>query len=261
MSTQRSDPWSHDATHSLLRDRSGSIWNGGRSGLHHYKDWRLNVYLSDGKPHDRNVVALHPARDGGIWVSLRGGGLSRLRDGKVVATYGEADGLSSRYVTSICETRDGALWVGTWGHGLNRFQDGRFVPDRESGEMSTDAIRSIFEDVDGDLWIGTWGNGLRRLRHGRLIKTYTTQDGLGDNQVRVMAQDSANDLWIATYHGLSRFHDGELTTYTKKDGGSCRVSGGVCIVVEARSGATPDFLSRSDRLDTGTLHQSTTYPT
>ena len=211
-------PVSHDATNSLLRDRSGSIWIGGGSGLHHYKDWRLNVYLTDGKPHDRNVVALHPARDGGVWVSLTGGGLARLRDGKVVARYGEADGLSSRYVTSICETRDGTLWVGTWGHGLNRFEGGRFVPTHESGEMSKDVIRSIFEDADGDLWIGTWGSGLRRLRHGRLIKTYTTQDGLADNQVRVMAQDSSKDLWIATYHGLSRFHDGELTTYTKKDG-------------------------------------------
>ena len=42
-------PVSHDATLSLLRDRSGSIWMGGRSGLHHYKDWRLNVYLTDEK--------------------------------------------------------------------------------------------------------------------------------------------------------------------------------------------------------------------
>lgn len=98
-------PVSHDATLSLLRDRSGSIWMGGRSGLHHYKDWRLNVYLTDEKAHDRSVVALHPARDGGVWVSLSGGGISRLRDGKVVARYGEADGLSSRYVTSICETK------------------------------------------------------------------------------------------------------------------------------------------------------------
>ena len=53
----------------------------------------------------------------------------------------------------------------------------------------------------------------------------------------------------------------EFEAVFRNKGGSCRVSGGVCTVVEARSGATPDFLSRSDRLDTGTLYQSTTYPT
>jgi signal transduction histidine kinase/ligand-binding sensor domain-containing protein/ActR/RegA family two-component response regulator len=207
-----------DETFALRLGREGSMWVGTGSGLHQFSERRLNVYSTGEGLTDRNVGSVHPARDGGVWVGMNGGGVARLRDGKVVATYGEVEGLSSRYVTSICECRDGTVWVGTWGHALNRFQDGRFVADSGSGPMAMDVIRSIYEDRAGDLWVGTWGQGLRRLRGGRMVATYTTLDGLADNQVRVLAEDAAGDLWIATHRGLSRFRDGRLTTYTKRDG-------------------------------------------
>ncbi len=37
------------------------------------------------------------------------------------------------------------------------------------------------------------------------FRHYTTQDGLSDNKITGLAQDSTGYIWIATYHGLNRF--------------------------------------------------------
>jgi ligand-binding sensor domain-containing protein len=50
------------------------------------------------------------------------------------------------------------------------------------------------------------------------IKTYTTADGLGRDQINRIVQDSHGFLWFCTAEGLSRFDGYKFTTYTTANG-------------------------------------------
>ena len=50
------------------------------------------------------------------------------------------------------------------------------------------------------------------------VKTYTTADGLGRDQINRIVQDSHGFLWFCTAEGLSRFDGYRFTNYTTING-------------------------------------------
>ncbi|HLE63922.1 MAG TPA: two-component regulator propeller domain-containing protein, partial [Pyrinomonadaceae bacterium] len=58
---------------------------------------------------------------------------------------------------------------------------------------------------------------MTRIRDG-LFKIYTTLDGLPNDFIGAIHEDTNGDLWIGTLGGLSKFKDDRFTTYTTKDG-------------------------------------------
>ncbi len=67
-------------------------------------------------------------------------------------------------------------------------------------------MKSIREIADGNVWCATQ-KGLVRVK-GDSLSTYTTEDGLPENEISALAADRDGNLWIGTVHGrLSRFRD------------------------------------------------------
>jgi signal transduction histidine kinase len=73
------------------------------------------------------------------------------------------------------------------------------------------------EDRAGAMWLGTFGGGLKRIVNDE-VTTFTTRDGLVDNNVSAMTIDAAGALWVGTWKGLTRYADGRFTSFTAKDG-------------------------------------------
>ena len=77
------------------------------------------------------------------------------------------------------------------------------------------------------------------------VKTYTTADGLGRDQVNRIVQDSHGFLWFCTAEGLSRFDGYKFTNYTTVNG---LANNAVTDLLETRDGtyliATSNGLSR-----------------
>jgi signal transduction histidine kinase/streptogramin lyase len=71
---------------------------------------------------------------------------------------------------------------------------------------------------DGSLWIGTIGGGVSRF-DGKNFQNYSTKDGLADNVVRAISEDSNGNIWFGTVSsGTSRFDGKKFTTYTRDQG-------------------------------------------
>jgi ligand-binding sensor domain-containing protein len=51
-----------------------------------------------------------------------------------------------------------------------------------------------------------------------IFKTYTVSDGLVNNSVRRIFQDSKGFLWIATWEGLSKYDGNRFTNFTEGNG-------------------------------------------
>ena len=135
-------------------------------------------------------------------------GLVAAAEGR--ATYHYAvwtvdEGLPQNSVNSILQTRDGYLWL-TTSDGLVRYDGVRFMVFNRSNSagLGSNRFRSLYQGDDGGLWAGTDDGGLTVYRNGRFT-TYTTKEGLPDNQVWRLSSDGAGGLLVFTRGGIARW--------------------------------------------------------
>jgi ligand-binding sensor domain-containing protein/signal transduction histidine kinase len=117
-------------------------------------------------------------------------------------TWQMQDGLPEQVVQAFAQTVDRYLWIGTTG-GLLRFDGERFLTfDRENTPAFTENnVFCLMVSRDDSLWIGMEGGGLLRYKNG-VFRSFSTTDGLTNNFVRVVYQDSGGKIWVGTDNGL-----------------------------------------------------------
>jgi ligand-binding sensor domain-containing protein/signal transduction histidine kinase len=125
-------------------------------------------------------------------------------------TWQMQDGLPEQTVQAFAQTRDRYLWIGTTG-GLLRFDGAHFILyDRDNTPaFSENNIFNLTVAQDGTLWIATEGGGLIRYKEGSFV-SYTAKDGLLNDFVRTVYQDSKGVVWIGNDTGLFRFVNGRI---------------------------------------------------
>ena len=166
---------------------------------------------------DVNVLAIRPARDGGLWLATNLGlywldpAHSRAR--LQVLRIGEADPNSApTNLRAIANAADGGLWIGTQANGLLKLDaDGKQVLQigaGGAGGLSNAMVNCLYEDArHGLLWIGTMdgldllqvGNG--KLRH--FLNDPHDPSTLSGNRVRVIYPARDGSLWVGTHSGLN----------------------------------------------------------
>ncbi|MCP4220568.1 MAG: hypothetical protein GY765_38430, partial [bacterium] len=124
-----------------------------------------------------------------------------------------ADGLSSNVINDIAVDKNGVLWAGT-AESLCKYDGGGFLPDTTPG--GSGKITALFMDTAGNIRVGT-PNGLNCFRDGER-SSYTTKEGLSNNNVRALSVDGSGDTWIGTWSGLSRLSGDTVTSYYTKNG-------------------------------------------
>jgi ligand-binding sensor domain-containing protein/two-component sensor histidine kinase len=112
------------------------------------------------------------------------------------------EGLPEQTVQSFAQTPDGYLWIGTTG-GLVRFDGTHFALfDRQNTpQLHENNVFCLMASRDGALWIGTEGGGIARYAHGQ-FRSWTTREGLSNDFVRALYEDSAGIIWAGTDNGL-----------------------------------------------------------
>ncbi len=120
-------------------------------------------------------------------------------------TWQMQDGLPEQTVQAFAQTRDRYLWIGTTG-GLLRFDGAKLVLfDRDNTPAFTDNnVFSLTVTIDDSLWIATEGGGLIRYKDGT-FRSFSDKDGLLNDFVRAVYQDSKGKIWIGTDDGLFQF--------------------------------------------------------
>ena len=128
------------------------------------------------------------------------------------------DGLPQVSVNSILQTRDGFLWLTTFG-GLVRYDGLRFQVFNTGNTrgLRTSRLIRLFEDREGNLWISTEGQGLTRYKD-EVFTTYTTQDGLPDNNILEIHEDAAGNALFKITNGLVQWKNGAFILYAPAPG-------------------------------------------
>jgi ligand-binding sensor domain-containing protein/class 3 adenylate cyclase len=205
---------------SIAKDKSDNLWLG---------TWGGGVIRYDGKSFTTYSTAQGLANDlvscifedkyGKLWFGTWGGGVSCF-DGKSFTTYTTSQGLANDLVSKIVGDKSGNLWIGTWGGGVSRYDGKSFTTFSKAQGLVNNTIVSILKDKAGNLWFGTDGGGLSRLAEKHvenlteetlkagmanmnLFESFTSVEGLADEVVYDMVEDSQGNIFIGTNLGFT----------------------------------------------------------
>jgi ligand-binding sensor domain-containing protein/class 3 adenylate cyclase len=169
-----------------------------------------------------NVFTITEASNGAIWVGTLDAGVHRLtftneHPNGVWTQYrhraADTTTLSNDIVRCLAEDADGMMWIGTRGGGLNKLNPRTGVcthyrhDERNPSSLSADALFSLYFDPNGTLWIGTQGGGLCRFdRRTATFDAVREHDGLANDVVYGVVEDTHETLWLSGNKGLTRVH-------------------------------------------------------
>ncbi len=208
---------------SVIEDAAGRLWVGTESSLDLFDrtTGRFTHYRNVPDDPDADyghVTAILDDGSGGLWLGVYGRGLEHFDPASGTFKHyeyhlGEVQTSSAFYqeVWTVHRAADGWLWIGTtrglYGLRPDTGEAGRYAHDpADPASLSSNEVHFILEDRSGRLWVGTWGGGLNELdRTTGKFTRYTMRDGLSNNTVYCMQEDSGSGLWLSTNNGIARF--------------------------------------------------------
>jgi len=187
--------------------------------------------------------------DGYTWFGTNAGGASRYKDGEWQVFF-PMHGLADYWVYTFAEQRDKTYWIGTWA-GANRVDLKTMRITTVKDELVNEWVYGLAVDSKNRVWFGTEG-GISML-DGDEWTHFTHADGLGgENRQQLPASantglgtrdrhdlsvtiggaasynpnyvfstiaDHEDAIWAGTWGaGVSRYADGNWTTFTTSDG-------------------------------------------
>ena len=195
-------------------DNEDNLWVGTETqGLYRLQRQQIKVVSEKQGLASNDTNPVFVSKSGEIWTGSWPGGLSEIRAGTVVRSFGTAQGIPGS-ISSLFEDNKGTLWIGTHS-GIRTLVKGTITePNISLGDTGAPLV--IHQAPDGAMLFGT-ERGLT-VSDGKAKRHLTTLDGLASNDVRVIVTDHHGDLWIGGNGGLSRLHDGHFTRWTEKEG-------------------------------------------
>jgi ligand-binding sensor domain-containing protein/signal transduction histidine kinase len=191
----------------VFQSTKGELWIGtDGAGLNRRSSTGFAHYSTADGLSSNVILSLAGGAGDDLWIGTPNG-LNLLRQGKI-KRFTSADGLPDDFIRSLYSDSDGSLWIGTR-HGLAHGSEGKFTTFSSMDGLGSDFIGAILRSNDspaslsgphsGPLWIGT-SAGLSRLQDGGFTNT-TVQQGLSNNTVTAIEQDTQGTLWLGTNGG------------------------------------------------------------
>lgn len=217
-----------DLVGAIFRDDRDRLWistSGGNLSLYDRSEDRfINFRLTSDEGFDTNINAIANAGGGRIWVGAKAGIFSfSTETGRFETEYAADPAEPNRPSIYALQVVGDRLWVGR-SDGLRVFRSsaGGLQQVRLPGiEILSAPILSIYPDQSGIFWLGSIGSGLIRYDPANGSVRYISEpDGLPNNTVYGVLEDSAGRLWLSTNRGLASYDpgDGSIRTYTAFDG-------------------------------------------
>jgi PAS domain S-box-containing protein len=188
---------------SILESRNGTLWLAAQQLAGHLNqsgELETNLPSTSFTNANPNVKCVYEDRQGRVWFGTLTQGAFYWQDGKI--TKLPAPDLEGVPVNCITEDLAGQIWIGS--------QNGLYCYDaslkrREIPPLPS-AVSALLVDRHGVLWIGTSWIGLARYENGR-YDFFLKTDGLDNETVQALGEDSEGSLWIGTGGGLDRLSD------------------------------------------------------
>jgi diguanylate cyclase (GGDEF)-like protein len=200
-----------NTVNAIVQTSDGYLWMGTEEGLVRFDGVRFVVSDRQTAPALRSsfISSLFEAPAGTLWIGTYGGGLARLRNGRIEAFRPEL--LGADRIRELHATAGGSLFVATAGGGMLRIDGEQVTRFTTRNGLPTDRIWAFEDDGAGGLWVATHGGGVVRWKDSRVQQRITTREGLPNDFARAMLRDPDGTLWIGTDGGgVAAWRDGAI---------------------------------------------------
>jgi len=221
----------------LQKDHSGNIWIGTfDGGLDLFNPLTGRVTNFSPSLQDKNSIcslniqSLLEDNKGMLWVGTNNGlNVINIKNLSIKAYRHNPEiqgSIPNNTVYQIMQDSKNNIWIAT----LNGL--GQYNPQKDNFKIYNDTWKegdirntnkyfSVFEDSDHNYWLSTRGSGLKKFDlQYKTFTTYTTKNGLPNNVVYGVIEDSDGFLWMSTNWGISRFNKstGDFLNFDVTDG-------------------------------------------
>jgi signal transduction histidine kinase/ligand-binding sensor domain-containing protein len=173
------------------------------------------------------IRAFHNDGQGNYWFGSFLSGISSY-NGNTLTNYSflnkgtEGSFADDNNIGDIKQDKTGNLWISTFQGSLIKYDGQSFFAYNKSNDFGVRWIVNIEADSKGNIWFPKIVPGFGRYGvacfNGKEMVSYTTAQGLCDNIVNSIYEDSKGTMWFGTANGLSRFKNGRFTTFNAEDG-------------------------------------------
>jgi ligand-binding sensor domain-containing protein/signal transduction histidine kinase len=207
----------------VIADHQGRLWAIVNQQLAVFEKDAWKIASGRYSSGSRHVMALAPAREGGIWVATclpqdlanRGALLFKLDDKGWHQLSDPCPWPQQTVFTRperVLEDGSGRLWLATFGAGIFVWsENGGWHSLNDSGHPSLVECRSLFEGKDGIIWAGTTDFLLAQIR-SRPVTVLHLPEKLNQNVVFTTCVRRDGSVWIGTDgSGACCYQNGEFT--------------------------------------------------
>jgi signal transduction histidine kinase/CheY-like chemotaxis protein/ligand-binding sensor domain-containing protein len=232
------DVFSNNKLLAIAQDEKENLWVGmWAGGLNYFnpKTKKIKKYVHDPKNprslSDNNIFDILVAKDGTVWIATWGKGFNKYNPAtddftNYVANPNDKNSFSGSSISFLMEDSRGRIFIATEQNGFdvldpktNTFTNYRVEPGLN--KLSGNSVFCFFEDSKNRIWVGTNGAGLNLFHEeSKSFTTFRKKDGLPNDAILAIQEDSKGELWISTNKGLCRFNPetNNFKNYTQSDG-------------------------------------------
>lgn len=205
---------------STFQDREGTIWLATDKGLSRFRREVIRTLsVKDGLVNSEVYPILRDSREN-VWVGTSEG-LNLYRNGKfelikfkaLINAPQDYQRSGRLLVQSLFEDANGKIWMGVVGS--------IFIVENDSARMLEGTLGyqvfSIKSDRAGNVWAAT-NIGLLKFKDYKLEAKYTVKDGLPNEFMTSVFEDSKGRLWFGGMGGLTEYKDGKFINHTANTG-------------------------------------------
>ena len=203
----------------IYQDKNGNLWFAtNHYGILRYSGDSLEYFSEIEGERPGRITGIAEDDSGNVWFGSYQGLLKydpelEKQGEEFIVNVSKQDSLFNSEVWSLVLDDEGVIWMGTV-DGVVLYHGSKFSPftfpkaavNDTTTILSYDRVCTILLDDTGKFWFGTDGFGI--TIYDPIEKTFshfTKEDGLGDNNVANLTQDSNGNIWAGTmYGGVSR---------------------------------------------------------
>lgn len=179
--------------HGLNADGKDTLWVATLDGVSRLALRTRQIVTFKNELQDAQVYAVDADKKGRIWFGTRGG--VAMFDQKDWKNWTHKDGLGAKLDDDPKAAKEDGVFSG-----------GAEDITQSPEAYDPDSVFAVYaERQSANIWFGTRGGGVSRYDGQKLWKSYSAGDGLLDNTVYAITQDTKGALLFGTKMGLSRF--------------------------------------------------------
>lgn len=218
----------------MFEDSNKNLWLGSYThGLAQFdKNSGKCTYINPLR--DKRIYSLTECNDHKLYICTLGSGLysynlttHELKHYDMRSSLGrnfsdsEKLGAAMGFITSVYDGKD-LIWLGHF-KGINCFniRTNSFIELKDINKrLNGRSCYSLMKDSHNNIWIGTSSGLFLYDSKTKLIKEYSTANGLSNEVISGICEDSRHQIWCSTYYGITKLdpQSGKCLNFFIQDG-------------------------------------------